>query len=722
MPEQEIKVQDQYYIVAPAAPADDRTRVLKHNETFAVFDRFGDIQAAGTGEHGIFHDGTRYLSRSVLQFDGTRPVLLSSAIKENNAVLTVDLTNADRTENGKVLVPRGTLHLYRAKFLWNATCYEALRIRNYGLAPVDFACTFFFDADFADIFEVRGLQRKRRGMRLEDRIEDGSIVLSYEGLDGVLRRTRIKASPAAEQITSGSMRFAGQLEAQQEMELCIAVSCHLGPAVAPVLGYDAALLESDRAIEQLRGSSCHIYTANSQFNDWVNRSASDLQMMITSTPELFYPYAGVPWFSTAFGRDGIITALQYLWVDPKVARGVLAFLASTQASKELPEQDAEPGKILHERRGGEMAALGEHPFRGYYGSVDATPLFVLLAAEYYQRTGDLDFIHSIWVNIDRALDWMETYGDPDGDGYIEYSRRSKTGLVQQGWKDSQDSIFHADGRLAEPPIALCEVQAYAFAARRGAAKLALALGHQRRADELARHAGLLEQQFERDFWSDELGSYVLALDGRKEPCMVRASNAGHCLFAGIASPAHAEKVANLLLESDSYSGFGIRTVAAGEARYNPMSYHNGSVWPHDNSLIAWGFMRYGLQECAAKVLSGLFDAALFFDQHRLPELFCGFGRRAGEGPTRYPVACSPQAWASGAAFLTIQACLGLTIDGREKQVRFEHAYLPEFLPELELRRVSIGEASVDLHLERHQFSVGITVLKRKGRIDVLSFT
>jgi glycogen debranching enzyme len=722
MPEPGTKVQEQYYIVAAESVTDDRTRVLKHNETFAVFDRFGDIQAAGMGEHGIFHEGTRYLSRSVFQFDGKRPVLLSSAIREDNALLAVDLTNADRTQDGEVRVPRGTLHIYRAKFLWNATCYEALRIRNYGLAPVEFACTFFFDADFADIFEVRGLRRKRRGVRHEDRVEEGAILLSYEGLDGVLRRTRIKANPAPDEITPGSMQFRAMLEAQQELEVSIAVSCHLGRAREAVLGYDAALLESDREMDERRAASSHVYTANSQFNDWVNRSASDLNMMITSTPELFYPYAGVPWFSTVFGRDGIIAALQYLWVNPRVARGVLAFLASTQAYTEIPEQDAEPGKILHERRGGEMAALGEHPFRGYYGSVDATPLFVLLAAEYYQRTGDLDFIHSIWVNIERALDWMETYGDADGDGYIEYSRRSTSGLVQQGWKDSQDSVFHADGRLAEPPIALCEVQAYAFAARRGAAKLALALGHQRRADELARHAGLLERQFERDFWSDELGTYILALDGRKERCMVRASNAGHCLFAGIASPSHAEKVAGVLLESDSYSGFGIRTIAAGEARYNPMSYHNGSVWPHDNSLIAYGFMRYGLRECAAKVLSGMFDAALFMDQHRLPELFCGFGRRPGEGPTRYPVACSPQAWASGAAFLTIQACLGLSIDGREKQVRFEHAYLPEFLPELELRGLSIGEACVDLHLERHQFSVGITVLKRKGRIDVLSFT
>jgi glycogen debranching enzyme len=722
MPEQRTKVQEQYYIVAAESAIDDRTSVLKHNETFAVFDRFGDIQAAGSGEHGIFHEGTRFLSRSVFQFDGKRPVLLSSAIKEDNALLAVDLTNADRTHNGEVVVPRGTLHIYRAKFLWNATCYEALRIRNYGLFPVDFACTFFFDADFADIFEVRGLRRKRRGVRHEDRIEEGAILLSYEGLDGVLRRTRIKANPAPEEMTPGSMRFGAVLEAQQELEVSIAASCHLGRTREPVLGYDAALLESDREVDERRAASCHIYTANSQFNDWVNRSASDLNMMITSTPELFYPYAGVPWFSTVFGRDGIITALEYLWVNPRVARGVLAYLASTQAYKENPQQDAEPGKILHERRGGEMAALDEHPFRSYYGSVDATPLFVLLAAEYYQRTGDLDFIHAIWVNIERALDWMEAYGDTDGDGYIEYSRRSASGLVQQGWKDSQDSVFHADGRLAEPPIALCEVQAYAFAARRGAARLALALGHQRRADELARHAGLLQQQFERDFWSDELGTYVLALDGRKERCMVRASNAGHCLFAGIAGPSHAEKVAGVLLESDSYSGFGIRTVASGEARYNPMSYHNGSVWPHDNALIAYGFMRYGLQECAARVLSGMFDAALFMDQHRLPELFCGFGRRPGEGPTRYPVACSPQAWASGAAFLTIQACLGLSIDGRERQVRFEHAYLPEFLPELEIRGLSIGEACVDLHLERHQFSVGITVLRRKGRIDVLSFT
>ncbi len=720
MVEDVIKVQEQFYILAGSSLADDRTRVLKNGETFAVFDRFGDIQGIGLSRQGLFHEGTRYLSRCVLRLNEERPLLLSSGIKEDNAVLTVDLSNPDTSVDGQVVVARGTLHLLRSKFLWKGACYETVRLRNYGLTPLDVRFSVRFDADFADIFEVRGLARARRGRRLEDRVEDGAILMSYEGLDRVVRRTRITATPAPAETKPSLMRFFAHLEAQQEAEYSIAVACECSERGSVATGYNEALAEANTELSALRARDCDLYTANEQFNDFVNRSASDLHMMITQTTDMLYPYAGVPWFSAVFGRDGLITAFQYLWVNPVIAEGVLKYLAKTQAAAEDPAQDAEPGKILHEQRSGEMAEMGEHPFKRYYGTVDATPLFVMLAAAYYKRTGDLELIRSIWPNIERALRWMDTYGDRDGDGFIEYSRRSETGLVQQGWKDSQDSVFHADGRMAEPPIALCEVQAYAFAAKEGAAALAAALGDKTRAEELAREAVDLRDAFDAAFWDERLSMYVLALDGEKRQCKVRASNAGHCLFARVARTDRAAPLADALLASDMFSGWGVRTLSMHEARYNPMSYHNGSVWPHDNSLIAYGLGRYGFQELAGRIMTGLFDAALFIDQHRLPELFCGFGRRTGEGPTLYPVACSPQAWAAGSAFLLLQACLGLEIDAVERQVRFQHAWLPEFLPVLELRNLCIGDARVDLRLERHPYSVGITVLGRKGKIDILS--
>ncbi|HOL70132.1 MAG TPA: amylo-alpha-1,6-glucosidase [Bryobacteraceae bacterium] len=718
--EEIIKVEERYYILATSSLADTRTRVLKNVETFAVFDRFGDIQTVGLGEQGIYHNGTRHLSRSALRLQGLRLLLLSSTIKEDNALFTADLTNPDIFDSeGRVLVPRGTLHIFRSKFLWKGACYEAIRLRNFGLQPLDTQFTLRFDADFADIFEVRGMERPRRGARLEDRVENGTIVLSYEGLDGVLRRTRVSASPAPSEIWSSGMQFSTHLDAQREAEFFITISCETGQEQKPGYTYQTALMEATDALNALRSQDCQIYSANEQFNGWLNRSASDLHMMVTVSDNMVYPYAGVPWFSTVFGRDGIITALEYLWVNPLIARGVLLHLAETQATEVNRAQDAEPGKILHEQRGGEMAALGEHPFRRYYGSVDSTPLFVMLAGAYYERTADFEFIRSIWPNILRALEWIDKYGDSDGDGFVEYCRHTQKGLIQQGWKDSYDSVSHANGTLAEPPIALCEVQAYVYAAKRAAANLAAALGDADTADRLIQEAFELQERFEQAFWSDELSTYVLALDGDKRPCNVRSSNAGHCLFAGIASRDHAEIAAEVLLSSEMFSGWGIRTLSASEVRYNPMSYHNGSVWPHDNALIAFGLARYGMLSKAAKILSGLFDAALFLDQHRLPELFCGFGRRVGEGPTLYPVACSPQAWAAASPFLLLQACLGLNVSALDKTVRFHHGFLPEFVPEVVLRNLSVGGAKVDIEIRRHAGSLSINVLKKQGKVEIL---
>ena len=413
-------------------------------------------------------------------------------------------------------------------------------------------------------------------------------------------------------------------------------------------------------------------------------------MMTTELSTGPYPYAGIPWFNTPFGRDGIITALESLWLRPALSRGVLAYLASTQATEAIAEQDAEPGKILHETRSGEMAALGEMPFGRYYGSVDATPLFICLAREYYERTGDRTFVESLWPHLEAALRWIDEHGDLDGDGFVEYQRQSCGGLLHQGWKDSDDAVFHADGSPARGPIALSEVQGYVYAAQRAGAALAALLGQSTRAAQLSDRAGQLRERFEQAFWCEDLSSYALALDGDKRPCRVRTSNAGHCLFTGIAREEHARRVANTLLGPASFSGWGVRTVADTESRYNPMSYHNGSVWPHDNALVASGLARYGLTEGALRIWNGLFAASTYFELHRMPELICGFAQEPGEGPVLYPVACSPQAWAAASVFLLIQACLGLEIHAPKSQVSFTRPQLPAALDELRIHNLSVA--------------------------------
>jgi glycogen debranching enzyme len=716
-----IQHQDQFYILATSSRVDIRTRVLKEADTFAIFDRYGDIQPVGFGEQGIFHDGTRHLSRLELRIGGFRPLLLSSTVKDDNALLAVDLTNPDFASDGGVSIARDTLHLFRSTFLWQGRCHERLRIRNYGRLPLEMPITLSIGADFADIFEVRGTKRERRGRMLPPEVRGGEVVLAYEGLDHIVRRTRIFATPAPREASATEIVFDGSFPAGGEATIVLEIACETSErAPAEPVGYERAFAAATDDARCVASVSCSIETSNERFDDWLARARADLCMMTTRLPDGPYPYAGVPWFSTVFGRDGIITALECLAFDPTLARGVLSHLAATQARDLDPARDAEPGKILHESRRGEMAHLGEIPFGRYYGTVDATPLFVVLAGHYYERTGDRALLEALWPAIERALSWIERFGDPDGDGFVEYLKRSPTGLVHQGWKDSTDSVFHEDGRFAEAPIALCEVQGYVFDAKRRASILAAVLGRHDDAARLRAEAASLRERFEQAFWQEDLGTYALALDGDKRPCRVRSSNAGHCLFSGIASPDRARRVAETLVSDDGFSGWGIRTIASSESRYNPMSYHNGSIWPHDNALIAQGFARYGLREPLARVATALYDASQAMDLHRLPELFCGFHRRPGEGPTLYPVACAPQAWASGAVYLLLQACLGLTVNAPERQIVFRKAVLPPGVDEIEIRRLEVGSAIVDLAVRRVGEDASVTILRREGEVEVVT--
>ena len=715
-----LQVENQFYVRATSALADDRTRVLKHGKTFAVFNRYGDVETLGPTQFGIFCAETRHLSRFTLRLNGDDPMLLSSTIRDDNGFLAVDLSNVDSEAGAKIALPRGTIHIFRSKFLDAEGCHEQLRVQTYGLEPVKASIAVRFEADFADIFEVRGSVREQHGTHLPVRMGSDEVVLGYCGLDEVERRTRLRFEPRPDLLTETLAQFDVILNPNQEIFLNITVQCEQGNESVPIISYPEAFAALRERVQTGPMRGCKISTSSPPFNRCLARCEADLSMLIQGNPEENYPYAGVPWFSTVFGRDGIITALECMWMAPEVGKGVLAYLAKAQAREENQARDSDPGKILHEMRRGEMAATNEVPFGKYYGSVDSTPLFLILAGAYYVRTGDLPFIENIWSHILLALAWISDYGDVDGDGFVEYAQKSDKGLSQQGWKDSFDSVFYSDGRLAEPPIALCEVQSYVYGALRSVALLAAARGDAELRDSLTRRAESLKDKFDAAFWSEDLGLYVLALDGKKRTCNVRSSNAGHALFTGIAKPERVAKLAETLTSEEMFSGWGVRTLGSNEARYNPMSYHNGSVWPHDNALIGLGLSLSGESQKAERILSALYDASSYFDLQRLPELFCGFHRRTENyGPTLYPVACAPQAWASGAIYLLLRACMGMSVQAPEQRISFANPVLPSELDEVRVENLRVGAASVDLLLKRHSRGIAVEVLNKTGDLEIL---
>jgi glycogen debranching enzyme len=716
-PRPELLKETAFYIPAKGSPTRHRYK-LKHNDTFVVMDSHGDIGAA-LGEDGVFNKDTRFLSLLELHLNRQPTLLLGSRVRDDNTMLTADLTNPDIYDGSRLVLPKDTVHIVRSSFVWNDTFYTRFGIRNYGDHPIDLALDLWFASDFADIFEVRGLKRERRGTSARTYVDASTVGLSYLARDGVCLATALAFEPDPHHLDDAKAHYRLALNGGERTSVFTAVSFGSESPAKPERFF-RALRAATRAQRRGARHAVGIGSSSDTFNEVAARSLADLRMLMTRTSEGDYPYAGIPWYSTTFGRDGIITALHLLWCMPHLARGVLSHLAALQATTVDPVNDAEPGKIVHETRGGEMARLREVPFGCYYGSVDATPLFVLLAGEYWRRTSDTATIRKLWPNICAALDWIERHSREDADGFLRHSRNADDGLVNQGWKDSYDAVFHADGRLAEGTIALVEVQAYVVAARRSIAQLAGQLGHGEMATRLLAQADRLAQGIEQRFWCEDLGLYGIAIDGAGELCRVRTSNAGHVLFANAASEERAARVAESLMAPAFLSGWGIRTVAEGEARYNPMSYHNGSIWPHDNAIIALGLANYGFKRRAAALFEAMGATASQMELRRLPELFCGFRRSRGHAPTLYPVACAPQAWASAAPLAMLQACLGLTFEPAQKRVILRDPVLPAFLDTIVLRNLEVGDASIDFQLRRRDGGgpLSLQVLRNDHQVEV----
>ena len=682
--------------VQPAATAASfTTHVLKDGDSFLVANAYGDIEG---DSDGLFHDDTRLLSRASLRIAGARPEMLSATVTSDNVFFVAHLTNQPLPPLGVSAVPSGLLHVSRTRFLSGNRLYERLRFHNYGLQPVRAPLRFDYDADFRDMFEVRGVERRARGELQPVRVGDASLVFGYRGLDGRLRESAVTWSRQPEAIDAGGAEFVLELAPGAADELFIEVG--LVAQDTPCLArYRDAAAHARRRMRARHRRGARVRSGAPLFADWMERSRADLALLTSDLSTGPYPFAGIPWFSTPFGRDAVITSLQVLWLNPTLARGVLAFLAEHQAHESSAFLDAAPGKIMHETRKGEMAALRELPFGRYYGGVDTTPLFVMLAGAYARRTGDLAFIEQLWPALEAATAWIERTCDANPLGFLDYARGEDSGLANQGWKDSHDSVFHADGRIPEGPISLVEVQGYAFAALQAMAAMAVRRGLQEKAAAWQARAGRLRDGVEERFWMPEHGFYGIALDGKGELCRVRASNPGHLLYVGLPSPGRAARVAAQLLAPAFASGWGVRTLAEGEARYNPMSYHNGSVWPHDTALCAMGIARSGDRDGSLRLLRAMFETASHFEM-RLPELFCGFPRKHGNTPVSYPVACLPQAWAAGSGFMLLQACLGVEVDGWANEVRITRPRLPLGVAQVTLRDLAVGRHSIDLVFRR----------------------
>ncbi len=667
-----------------------RQFALKYEDCFIVSDANGDIVGAGDG---MFLNDTRVLSLFRLRVAGRLPSLLGASLSQDNILFTANLSN--RAQAGAL--PAGVIHVERRRLLWHDRLYERIKITNYGGRPLSVPVRLEFGADFRDMFEVRGSTRAQRGTSRDVEASHRSVRFSYEGLDRVERVSSVSFSEEPAMLAPEAAEFAFDVAPREQKALYVEVGVNHGEPTRE--RFRAAAARARYAMRSKRRIGATLHSSGRVFNDWLIRARADMALLTTDLQTGPYPYAGIPWFSTAFGRDGVISALEMLWLDPHLARGVLSFLAQHQATETSPFSDAEPGKIMQETRKGEMAALKELPFARYYGGVDTTPLYVFLATAYASRTGDLEFIDRLWPSLLAATAWIETVTARSPDGFLTYQRAVNSGLANQGWKDSHDAVFHADGRLAVGPIALVEVQGYVFAALLGMADLAYLRGDDERAADWTERAARLRAEVEARFWNEDLGYYAMALDGQGRQCGVRASNAAHLLFVGLPSQERADRVIQHLLSSKLYSGWGVRTLAEDELSFNPMSYHNGSIWPHDTAICAAGLARYGARDAVVKITSGMFEAAVQF-QMRLPELFCGFERFPGEAPVAYPVACLPQAWSAAAPFMLLQSCLGLGVDGHAREIVVDRPRLPIGIDSLTVRHLQVGDAAVDLHFQR----------------------
>jgi glycogen debranching enzyme len=674
---------------------------LIDGKTFSAANVSGDIYPPGSPDVGFFHDDTRFLSHLELRIGGHRTVVLSAATEKTFSA-QIELTTGNITLRDSFDLPENTVHIRREQLLASEIFFDRMTFENFNLTPVDFTVEVLFDADFVDVFQVRGVARQQHGQYYQPIVRDSEIAFYYRGLDSVMRQTLIKLAPRPTEFQERGARWELRLEPLKRVELELSVTPFVEgrKSRAQVYEMDHHLRQRRANFARWEASSTSFQSDNDVLDTLLKTGIGDFHALQIPDGEEHIIAAGIPWFATIFGRDSIIAAYQSLSLNSQLAVDTLRVLARYQGKEYNDWRDEEPGKILHEYRAGEMTRDGEMPFGPYYGSIDATPLFLVLLSETFNWTADEQLVQELLPNAYAALDWIDKYGDLDGDGFVEYLRRSPKGLVNQGWKDSWDANMHRDGTIAKPPIALCEVQGYVYDAKYRMSSLLRTFGDIKNADRLRREATELARRFDRSFWVPTRGYYAMALDAEKKPLEVISSNPGHLLFTRIINRDRARIVTSRLLRDDMFSGWGWRTMSMEERVFNPLSYHRGSVWPHDNSLIAHGMAVNDMREGALRILTSLYQAASDFRDYRLPELFCGVQRREFDEPVHYPVSCSPQAWASGAMFLILSSVLGIHPSAPRKELNIVNPQLPDWLDHLHIRNLRIGGSRVGLDFTR----------------------
>ncbi|MBO1512501.1 amylo-alpha-1,6-glucosidase [Metabacillus bambusae] len=694
-------------------------RVIKENDLFLLTDDKGNIPENHSYGLGLYKKDTRFLSKLDLRINGEEPILLSSDASVNY-MASILLTNPHMEKDGELILWRESVEIQRTRFIYDELLYETIKVKNYFPKPVQFELSVYMDVDFSDMFIVRGFQNGEIGKRTGERIDGNSIAFQYAGADYVNRSTIVTWDTEAKSISqNGVVTFEFELNHAEEKEVTLIIQPQIGESK------NRRILSKKTALENLKTSytswekeTTTVKTDFAPLQKLVDRGISDLRVLLTDIGHGSFPVAGLPWFGVPFGRDSLIAALQMLAFNPEVAKGTLLTLAQYQGKNVDPWRDEQPGKIMHEIRYGELSTTNQIPFTPYYGTIDATPLFLILLTEYVKWTGDFDIVTRLEENINAALKWIDEFGDRDGDLFVEYHQEASKGFANQGWKDSGDSIVHRDGDYADSPIALSEVQGYVYQAKIGIASIFEQLHRHKQASKLRSQAEQLKKRFDEAFWMRDVNFYAIALDRDKKQVGTVTSNPGHVLFSGMLDMDKMEAVTDMLISPKMFSGYGIRTMGEGEAGYNPMSYHDGSIWPHDNSMILLGMSKARRQDAVNTVINGLIQAASYFEYDRLPELFCGYDQSIGKA-VKYPVACSPQAWAAGTPLVFIQTILGLFPNSLQKEIYLAPHLLDE-MNELLVENITIGDGHLSIYISRIENGLKIGVLKNTTGYELIS--